>query len=137
MATDSSVLAFASSAPPVLIICRDSLDHFRALQRNFNTCLNNTQCLPHLLLGFSGGLSCKESACNAGDLGLIPGLGRSPGEGNSYLLQYSGLESSMNYIVHRVAKSWTQAHFAFTFMLSRPDHFLSLLDYCLFIFFIC
>ena len=38
----------------------------------------------------------KESACNAGDLGLIPGLGRSPGEGNSYPLQYSGLENSMD-----------------------------------------
>ena len=49
----------------------------------------------------------KESACNAGDLGSIPGLGRSPGEGNSYLLQYSGLESFMDCIVHGVAKTWT------------------------------
>ena len=48
----------------------------------------------------------KESACNAGDLGLIPELGRSPGEGNGYLLQYSGLENPMAYIVHGVAKSW-------------------------------
>jgi len=38
----------------------------------------------------------KKSACNAGDLGLIPGLGRSPGEGNGYPLQYSCLENSMN-----------------------------------------
>ena len=52
-------------------------------------------------------LSCKESACNAGDLGLIPGLGRSPGEGKGYPLQYSGLENSMDCIVHGVAKSWT------------------------------
>ena len=44
----------------------------------------------------------KESACNAGDLGSIPGLGRSPGEGKSYPLQYSGLENSMDCIVHRV-----------------------------------
>ena len=43
--------------------------------------------------GFPGGLDSKESACNAGDLGSIPGLGRSPGEGNSYSLQYSGLEN--------------------------------------------
>ena len=43
---------------------------------------------------FSAG---KESACNAGDLGLIPGLGRSPGEGKGYPLQYSGLENSMDY----------------------------------------
>ena len=42
----------------------------------------------------------KESACSAGDLGLIPGLGRSLGEGNGYPLQYSGLENSMDYIVH-------------------------------------
>ena len=52
-------------------------------------------------------LSGKESACNAGDLGSIPGLGRSPGEGNVYPLQYSGLENSMDSIVHGVAKSRT------------------------------
>ena len=46
-------------------------------------------------LGFPGGSNGKESAHNAGDLGLIPGLGRAPGEGNSYLLRYSGLENSM------------------------------------------
>ena len=49
----------------------------------------------------------KESACNAGDLGLIPGLGRSPGEGNSYPLQYSGLENFMDCRVHGVTKSQT------------------------------
>ena len=48
-------------------------------------------------LGFSGGSSGKESACNVRDLGSIPGLGRSPGEGNGYALQYSGLENSMDY----------------------------------------
>ena len=45
--------------------------------------------------------------CNAGDLGLIPGLGRSPGEGKGYPLQYSGLENSMDCRVHGVVKSWT------------------------------
>ena len=50
----------------------------------------------------------KESTCNAGDPGSIPGSGRSPGEGKGYPLQYSGLENSMDYIVHGVAKSWTQ-----------------------------
>ena len=52
----------------------------------------------------------KESTCNAGDPGLIPGLGRSPGEGNSYTLQYSGLENSMEIGVWQatVTKSWTQ-----------------------------
>ena len=49
----------------------------------------------------------KESTCNAGDLGSIPGLGRSPGGGNGNPLQYSGLENSINYIVHGVTKSWT------------------------------
>ena len=50
----------------------------------------------------------KESACNAGDLGSIPELGRFPGEGKGYPLQYSGLENSMDYIVHGVAKSQTR-----------------------------
>ena len=47
-------------------------------------------------MGFPGGSDGKESACNAGDLGLIPGLGRSPGEGNGNPLQYSCLESPMD-----------------------------------------
>ena len=51
-------------------------------------------------MGFSGGSEVKASPCNAGDLDLIPGLGRFPGEGNNYPLQYSGLENSMDYIVH-------------------------------------
>jgi len=66
-------------------------------------------------LGFPGGSAGKNSTCNVGDLGLIPGLGRSPGEGNSYPLQYSGLENSMVCIVHGVTKSWTQlSNFHFT-----------------------
>ena len=47
-------------------------------------------------MGFPGGSGSKESACNPGDLGLIPGSGRSPGEGNDNPLQYSGLENSMD-----------------------------------------
>jgi len=59
-----------------------------------------------------GGSDGKESACNAGDLGLIPGLGRSPGEGNNNPLQYSCLENPRNRgawcaTVHGVTKSWT------------------------------
>ena len=50
----------------------------------------------------------KESTHNAGDLGSIPGLGRSPGEGKGYSLQYSGLENSMDCIVYGVTKSQTQ-----------------------------
>ena len=56
-------------------------------------------------MGFPDGSGGKESACNVGDLGLIPGLGRYPGEGNSYPLQYSGLENSMDCIAHEVAES--------------------------------
>ena len=58
-----------------------------------------------ILLFFPDSSVCKESACNVGDLGLIPGLGRSPGEGNGYPLQYSGLENSMDCIVQVVAES--------------------------------
>ena len=55
--------------------------------------------------GFPDSSVGKESAYNEGDLGLIPGLGRSPGEMKGYTFQYSGLENSMDYIVHVVAKS--------------------------------
>ena len=60
------------------------------------------------LLGFPCGSAGKESACNVGYLGLIPGLERSPGEGKGYPLQYSGLENSMDYTVHGVTKSQTR-----------------------------
>ena len=59
-------------------------------------------------MGFPGGSAGKEWSCNVGDLGSIPGLGRSPGEGKGYPLQYSGLENSMDCTVHGVAKSRTQ-----------------------------
>ena len=68
------------------------------------------------IMGFPGGSAGKESACNVGDLGSIPGLGRSPGEGKGYPLQYSGLENSMDCMIHGVAKSQTQLsdfHFHF------------------------
>ena len=60
--------------------------------------------------GFPGGSAGKESACNVEDLGSIPGLGRSPGEGKGYPLQYSGLENPMDRgawqaTVHGVAES--------------------------------
>ena len=64
------------------------------------------------IAGFPGGSGVKASACNAGDLGSIPGLGRSPGEGNGNPLQYSCLENPVDReawwaTVHGVAKSWT------------------------------
>ena len=58
-----------------------------------------------------------------GDLGSIPGLGRSPGEGKGYLLQYSGLENSMDYTVHEVAKSQAQlSNFHFHLSGSSDQH---------------
>ena len=56
-------------------------------------------------VGFPGGSAGKESACNAGDLSLIPGLGRSPGEAEGYPLQSSGLENSMDSLVHGFTES--------------------------------
>ena len=78
-------------------------------------------------LGFPCGSTSKESTCNVGDLGSIPGLGRSPGEGKGYPLQYSGLENSMDSIVHGVAKSWTRLsdirfHFWYLFFKGRLRH---------------
>ena len=78
-------------------------------------------------LGFPCGSAGKESACNAGDLGLIPGLVRSPGEGKAYPLQYSGLENSMDYIVLGAAKSQTRlSNFHFDY-LHFPDFWHQLL----------
>ena len=68
-----------------------------------------------VLISFPCGSTGKKSACNVGDLGSIPGLGRSPGEGKGYPLQYSGLENSMDCIVHGVAKTrLSDFHFHFS-----------------------
>ena len=69
-----------------------------------------------------GGSAGKESACNAGDLGSVPGLGRSPGEGNGYPLQYSGLENSMDYMVHgsQSRTRLSDSHFS-SIRLYRPQ----------------
>ena len=70
-------------------------------------------------VGLPGGSAGKESSCSVGDLGLLPGLGRSPGEGKGYPLQYSGLESPMDCAVHEIPKTWTQlSTFHFT---SSPE----------------
>ena len=58
--------------------------------------LSCMSCLCWLLTSYFGGSDGKASACNAGDLGSIPGLGRSPGEGNGNPLQYTCLENSMD-----------------------------------------
>ena len=83
-----------------------------------------------VFLGFPCGSTGKESTCNAGDLGLIPGLGRSPGEGKGCPLQYSSLENSMDCVVHGVAKSQTWlSNFQFDFITQH--HQISLKDNCL------
>ena len=69
-----------------------------------------------VFLGFPCGSAGKDSACNVGELGSIPGLGRFPGERNGYLLQHSVLNNSMDCIVHGVARSQTRLndlHFTF------------------------
>ena len=75
-------------------------------------------------MGFPGGSAAKESTCNTGDLGLIPGLGRFPGEGKGYPLQYSGLGNSMDCIAHRVAKSQTRLSL---FIIKKDDQVLRIL----------
>ena len=73
--------------------------------------------LTPVFLGFPGGSDSKESTCNAGDLGSIPGLGRPPGEGKGYPLQHSGLEKSLDCMgSQRVRQDWA----TFT-SLSIPD----------------
>ena len=75
-----------------------------------------------ILMWFPGGSAGKESTSNAGDLGSIPELGRSPGEGNSYSFQYSDLENSMDCVVHGgrlpFHGTWL-SHFHFTFINSN------------------
>ena len=79
---------------------------------------------PSICWGFPCGSAGKESTCNVGDLGSIPGLGRSPAEGKGYPLQYSGPENSMDCIVHGVAKSRTQlSDFHFHFSICWESEF--------------
>ena len=75
---------------------------------SWEDCWRKDRLPTSVFLGLSCGSVGKESACNAGDLGMIPGLGRSPGEGKGCPLQYSGLDNSMDYTVHGVSKSWTR-----------------------------
>ena len=83
-----------------------------ALRNNIE---KGSQALTMVVGAFPGGLAGKEPAYNAGTLGSIPGLGRSPGEEKGYPLQYLGLESSKDCIVHGVTNSWTQlSDFHFT-----------------------
>ena len=80
-----------------------------------------TYCLSELLSGSAG----KESAHNEGDLGSIPGLGRSPGEGNGYPLRHSGLENSIDCIVYGFTKSrtWLSDFYFLTPTVNTPDFY--------------
>ena len=69
--------------------------------------LEKGQATSPVYLDFPCGSAGKKSTCNAGDLGSIPGLGRSPGEEKGYPLQYSGMENSMDCIIYGLTKSWT------------------------------
>jgi len=71
-------------------------------------------------LGVPSGSAGKESACNAGDLVLIPGLGKSPREGNGYPFQYPGLQHSMDSIVHGVTKSQTKLRLLLSLLNMTP-----------------
>ena len=77
--------------------------------------------LPTPVLGFPCVSAGKESAFNAGDPGSIPGLGRSPGEGQGYLFQYSGLGNSMDSVVHGVTKSRTHLSDCHCHFTSLPN----------------
>ena len=93
--------------------CPSSIIHLAYSYSSFELCSNVAAFTNSAKPSFSGGSDGKESACHAGDLSLIPGLGRSPGEGNGHPLQYSCLENSINRgawwgTVHWVAKSQTR-----------------------------
>ena len=93
--------------------------------------LEKGQATHFSFLGLPSGSAGKESTCNVGDLGLIPGLGRSPGEGKGYPLQYSGLENFMDCIVHGVAKSQTQMRdFHFTSLVLKGQFFTQVIEHC-------
>ena len=98
-------------AQPVRISLQGRKPRFNSGDRKI--CWRRDRLPTPVFLGFLGGSAVKESACSSGDLGwedlsLIPGLGRSPGEGNGYPLEYFDLENSMDCIVHGVTKSWTR-----------------------------
>ena len=100
--------------------------------QNFPVIPLHSACFPPISFPtgwpFPGGSDGKEPTCNVGDPGSIPGLGRSPGEGNGNPLQYSCLEIPMDggawqAIVHGVAKNWTRPS-DFTFYSSAFSHIL-------------
>ena len=92
--------------------------------KGFSRVFSSTNIWKHQFFSNLPSLWCsgsvgEESACNAGDLGSIPGLGKSSGEGKGYPSQYSGLENSMDCIIHGGAMSWTRLS-DFSLSLSHP-----------------
>ena len=77
---------------------------FQTYKSRQNSIISSFYPFPNFSFIFPDSSVGKESACNVGDLGLIPGLGRSPGEGKGCPLQYSGLENSMDCIIH--GRTW-------------------------------
>ena len=100
------IMSFPSSSAGKESTCNAGGPWFNSWVRKI--CCRRERLPTPVFLGFPDGSSGKESACNAEDPGSISGLGRSPGEGKGYPLQYSGLENSMDCIVHGVTKSQTQ-----------------------------
>ena len=108
----ASLVAQLAKNPPAM---EDTLVQFLGWEDP----LEKGQDTHSVFLGFPCGTAGKESTYNAGDLGSIPGLGRTSGEGKGYPLQYSGLENLMDCRVHGVAKSQTQlSNFHFHFIYS-------------------
>ena len=109
------------------------------IEVNFNVFLSNSTQkqlwkeihkilnMPKLLLDFPCGSSGKESTCNEGDLGSIPGLGRSPREGKDYPLQYSGLENSMDCTVCGVKESDRAERLSLSLCSSEPFPMIKLI----------
>ena len=100
----------------IVLITAPFLNYVVILGKSYlSICIHatNNYCALTSCLGFPGGSEVKASACNTGDLGSVPGLGRSPGEGNGNPLQYSCLKNPMDgeawwATIHGVAKSWTR-----------------------------
>ena len=116
----ASIHLFSTSLSLVLL-CKGFPDSSVGKESQFNSWVRKIRWrrdrLPTLVfLGFPGGSVSKESTCNVGDLGSIPGLGRSTGERKGYPLQYSGLENSMDCLSMRsqsVRHDWETFTFAF------------------------
>ena len=108
-----------------------------------NSFMNSTSFLVQSLafsMGLPYGSTGKESACNVGDLGSVLGLGRSPGEGKGYPLQYSCLENSMDCIAHGVTESQTRLrdlHLYFRLEFSTHSIMSSANDFTSFFQFVC